>query len=90
MCEVNTKEGVAKNLRKIFKIILLGIISKVCLAETLSNQGRHVNYDEEIASLPLSVKLVLGFCCSRRIQWAIEDRSSPPLVGSRRGKWQSE
>ncbi|GFO43071.1 hypothetical protein PoB_006957600 [Plakobranchus ocellatus] len=42
------------------KIILLGIISKECPAETSSKSGRHANYDDEIASLPLSVKPALG------------------------------
>ena len=59
MCEVNTKEGVAKNLTKIFKIILLGIISKVCLAETFSKTDWHANHDDEISSDFLSVKLSL-------------------------------
>ena len=40
-----------------FKIILLGIISKVCLAGTLIKTDRHVNHDDETSSVPLSVKL---------------------------------
>ena len=39
------------------KIILLGIISKVCLAGTLIKTDRHVNHDDETSSVPLSVKL---------------------------------
>lgn len=46
----------AKKIRSKFKIILLGIISKVCLAETLSKTDRHVSHDDEIASVSLSVK----------------------------------
>ena len=41
------------------KIILLGIISKVCLAETFSKTDWHANYDDEISSDFLSVKLSL-------------------------------
>ena len=41
---------------KACKIILLGIISKVYLAETSSKTDRYLNHDDEIASDPLSVK----------------------------------
>ena len=43
----------------LFKIILLGIISKVCSAETSGKTDRTLNRDEEIKSLHLSVKRAL-------------------------------
>ena len=38
------------------KIILSGIISKVCLATTSNKLERPLNRDDEISSVPLSVK----------------------------------
>lgn len=69
----------------ICKIILLGIVSKGCLAETSSKPGRHRNHDEEIASLLLSVKLALGSPTALVvIRVALEDRSSIPSSRSSR------
>ena len=81
--------GWARNANFLVKIILSGIISKVCLATTSNKLERPLNRDDEKSSVPLSVKprrprsLVVKACL-------IDDRSSPSLAGSRRGDWQSE
>ena len=81
--------GWARNATFLAKIILSGIISKVCLATTSNKLERPLNRDDEKSSVPLSVKprrprsLVVKACL-------IDDRSSPSLAGSRRGDWQSE
>ena len=45
-----------KVLTFFIKIILSGIISKVCLATTSNKLERPLNRDDEISSVPLSVK----------------------------------
>ncbi|KAH9504742.1 hypothetical protein Btru_062684 [Bulinus truncatus] len=71
--------------------VMIGIISKVCLAETSSKSGRPENHDDEIQSLLLSVKLAMEIvACSCDVLMVIEDRSSPPLVRGWRKKRQSE